>query len=138
MSFLLRAGLTLLTFGMLNAFGWVGTAEAVHCSTIFKISPQTDSLGTTTDPQGSGPEQQAPAKPIPTVQIPFDIQPVNGTCGTDSSSVRGAGSSGQAFVALPRVELIALELAGRMPIPTDLVITNAATASIFEPPRPCE
>lgn len=138
MSFLLRAGLTLLTIGMLNAFGWVGTAEAAHCSTIFKLSPQTDSLGTTTDPRDCTPDHQLPAQPIPTLQVPFDFQPGNGTCGTDSGSVRGASSTTQSVVAVSRVVLFSPELIGRTPIPTDRVVTNASTAAIFEPPRLCE
>lgn len=138
MSFLLRAGLTLLTIGMLTAFGWVGTAEAAHCSTIFKLSPQTDSLGTATDTHDATPDQQLPAQPIPTLQVPFDFQPNNGTCGTDSGLVRGASSPTQSVVAASRIVLFSPELIGRMPIPTDHVITNASTAAIFEPPRLCE
>ena len=138
MSFLLRAGLTFLTIGMLNAFGWVGTAEAAHCSTIFKLSPQTDSLGTATDSRDSTPDHQLPAQPVPILQVPFDFQPGNGTCGTDSGSVRGAGSATQSVVVTSRVVLFSPELIGRMPIPTERVVTNASTAAIFEPPRLCE
>ena len=138
MSFLLRAGLTFLTIGMLNAFGWVGTAEAAHCSTIFKLSPQTDSLGTATDSRDSIPDQQLPDQPVPILQVPFDFQPGNGTCGTDSGPVRGAGWATQSVVAVSRTLIFLPKLSGRMPIPSDLVMTNASTAAIFEPPRLCE
>lgn len=138
MSFLLRAGLTFLAIGMLNAFGWVGTAEAAHCSTIFKLSPQTDSLGTATDSHDATSDHQPPAQPIPTLQVPFDFQPGNGTCGTDSGPVRGASSATQLVVAVSRVVLFSPELTGRMPIPIDLAMTNTSTAAIFEPPRLCE
>ena len=136
LSFLLRAGLTILTFGMLTAFGWVGSAEAAHCATIFKMSLQTDCLGTTTDSNISNQDTPLPARPIPTLQVPFDFQPGNGTCDTNSGPIR-AGSRGQALVAVPRVECFSPEHIGRMPIPTDLVMTNASTAAIFEPPRLC-
>ena len=137
LSFLPRAGLTVLTFGMLTAFGWVGSAEAAHCATIFKMSLRTDSLGTTMDSNISNQDTPLPARPIPTLQVPFDFQPGTGTCDTNTGPIRGAGSTGQALVAVPRVQLFSPELVGRMPIPTDLMMTNASTTAIFEPPRLC-
>ena len=137
LSLLLRAGLTFITIGMLNAFGLVGTAEAAHCSTLFKMSAPTDSLGTTSNPTPTHSNDPVPATPIPQLQIPLDVEPGTGSCGTDTGPVRGSGSVGQTLVVMARLEWFTPELGGRIPIPTDWVRTNMSTAAIFEPPRLC-